>query len=86
MVTGVSEKERGRGREKKIIITFHSVTKKRIKLFKTKMASFSGLPTVNLSKKEYISVTNSKDFQSWLLLGTYLTSLPRTIFLIQELL
>ena len=86
MVTGVSEKERGREREKKIIITFHSVTKKRIKSFKTKMASFSGLPTVNLSKKEYISVTNSKDFQSWLLLGTYLTSLPRTVFLIQELL
>ena len=49
MVTGVSEKERGRERErerekKKIIITFHSVTKKRIVLFKTKyllkMASF----------------------------------------------
>ena len=36
MVTGVSEKERGREREKKIIITFHSVTKKRIELFKTK--------------------------------------------------
>ena len=79
MVTGVSEKERGRGREKKIIITFHSVTKKRIELFKTKyfLKRWPSFLVVEETfthhgqfVKEIISVKKSKDFQSWMLLGT----------------
>ena len=75
MVTGVSEKERGRGREKKIIITFHSVTKKRIELFKTKYLLANQFFKERIHKLQRFSI----------LVATWnLTSLPklRTVFLI----
>ena len=54
MVTGVSEKERGREREKKkIIITFHSVTKKELNYLKQSICLKDGLLTFQLGNKTF---------------------------------